>query len=171
MRYRTVLKVGVQAADECWKWTGKRSRDRYGIFRVNRRDFAAHRLAYELTTGRRAEVVMHTCDVRCCCNPRHLRGGTQRENIEDRQRKQRQAKGSKNGRAKLNETEALLIRSFAASGNFAQATLAREFEVDRTVVRDILAEKTWRNLPTPRELLNSHDLDEPEPSEVGMAGF
>ena len=60
---------------------------------------AAHKLAYifgeEHTFEepiKRNEVIMHKCrtrssdrdhDLRCCCNPRHLKRGTQLENIRD----------------------------------------------------------------------------------------
>ncbi len=60
---------------------------------------AAHKLAYifgeEHTFEapiRKDEVVMHKCrtrssdrkhDLRCCCNPRHLKRGTQAENLRD----------------------------------------------------------------------------------------
>lgn len=60
---------------------------------------AAHKLAYifgeEHTFEeplRKREVIMHKCrtrssdrdhDLRCCCNPRHLKRGTQKENIHD----------------------------------------------------------------------------------------
>lgn len=51
-----------------------------------------HRLAWELFNAEpipEGLVVMHTCDVPGCCNPNHLRIGTQQENITDREVKGR----------------------------------------------------------------------------------
>lgn len=45
----------------------------------------AHRAAWELannTTVPDGMYVLHSCDTRLCCNPRHLRPGTQAQNIK-----------------------------------------------------------------------------------------
>jgi hypothetical protein len=97
-------KVDIRERDECWPWTGARNQIDYGIFCFYKGEcedkvIAAHKLAYifgeqhaleqPITKG---EVVMHKCrtrssdrdhDLRYCCNPRHLKRGTQKENIWD----------------------------------------------------------------------------------------
>jgi len=42
----------------------------------------AHRLAYVLTYGEFDDAlhVMHNCDTKLCCNPKHLKLGTDLEN-------------------------------------------------------------------------------------------
>jgi hypothetical protein len=96
----------------CWPFKASRNQCDYGIFSYNtpkktnkygsgthRATIAAHKLAYifgeEHTFEdpiRKSEVIMHKCrtrssdrdhDLRCCCNPRHLKRGTQLENIHD----------------------------------------------------------------------------------------
>ena len=52
----------------------------------------AHRWSYNFFIGPipKGKVVMHLCDNRKCCNPRHLSIGTQKENLLDMRTKQRQ---------------------------------------------------------------------------------
>lgn len=74
----------------CWNWTGNLDKDGYGIF--NKRDngittrFPAHRVAYYICKGKIDDglVIRHMCDNKLCCNPNHLRVGTNKENQEDR---------------------------------------------------------------------------------------
>jgi hypothetical protein len=51
----------------------------------------AHRWAYTHFIGNipKGMVVMHTCDNRICCNPHHLKLGTQQDNLKDMNVKQR----------------------------------------------------------------------------------
>lgn len=91
-----------RADDECWDWQGKRNRG-YGrhSFQQNgiRKEYFTHRLAYCLSNGINIDelpsdkVVMHLCDRPSCNNAKHLKLGTQAENLADMYAK---------GRAKLN---------------------------------------------------------------------
>lgn len=84
---------------ECWPWTLHVAPNGYGLatYRFGRRKRdRAHRIAYLLTHGVLPKgfsagnpVIMHICDNRRCCNPAHLRLGTQRENILDARAKGR----------------------------------------------------------------------------------
>jgi hypothetical protein len=99
--WRCVDKSG--GPDACWPWTRARTKAGYGTTSYLGRSVYAHRLAYSLTfgglepgdfSGRR--VLLHRCDNPRCCNPAHLRLGTQAENIRDRFEKARyRAKTSK----------------------------------------------------------------------------
>lgn len=77
--------VAVGAPDECWPWTAATRRRGYGIFTVNRRNFVAHRLAFQVATGIDPGelLVCHTCDNPPCCNPAHLFLGTNSDNMRD----------------------------------------------------------------------------------------
>ena len=75
--------------DACHLWTGgtclNRRGVRYGKVRVGAAIFAAHRLAVKIA-GRRLrpdQQVLHACDEPLCCNPRHLRCGSQSANMRD----------------------------------------------------------------------------------------
>lgn len=81
----------------CWVWMGayvtNRGGKRYGKVSTRwtrgprkgqRRTAYAHRLALEYLGGRTLrgrQVVMHLCNNTLCCNPAHLMGGTQRQNV------------------------------------------------------------------------------------------
>lgn len=83
-------KVRVRRPSQCWPWRGGASDGGYGRFRVNGRLVLAHHVAWELAHGPLPEkpgyhgsVVRHSCDTPACCNWRHLRHGTQLDNVED----------------------------------------------------------------------------------------
>ena len=130
----------------CWPWKAKTDPDGYGIYRVDGQDYRAHRVAHFLTTGGDPDVVMHACDNPACCNPAHLKGGTQAENIADMVKKGRQAKGSRNGRSKLDESKVRQIKRRLRQDGAVQAQIARDFGVSSSVIRDIKRGKTWTHV-------------------------
>ena len=69
---------------ECWLWRAHK-RLGYGRFLVRGKLITAHRYSHELHHGPvpPGSVVMHSCDVRACVNPAHLRLGTQLANVWD----------------------------------------------------------------------------------------
>jgi predicted XRE-type DNA-binding protein len=139
----------TNAPSPCWPWTAKTDPDGYGIYRVDGQDHRAHRVAHFLVRGDHPEVVMHRCDNPTCCNPAHLKGGTQADNIADMVKKGRQAKGSRNGRSKLDENQVRRIKHRLQDREAVQAQIARDFGVSKSVVRDIKRGTTWTHVPWP----------------------
>lgn len=80
--------VNVGNIDECWLWTGTKLGRGYGSVRPegSKTPTGAHRVSWAMDNGRwpsSGEVVMHRCDNPLCVNPKHLRIGSQSENIRD----------------------------------------------------------------------------------------
>jgi len=62
------------STDQCWPWMGGRTGRGYGTFWDDGMARAAHKVAYELSTGEvpDGKYVHHTCDNVLCMNPAHL---------------------------------------------------------------------------------------------------
>lgn len=76
---------------ECWPWIGATDKDGYGRFRWQYKMFRAHSVAFRCSfpDEELTPCVLHTCDNPPCCNPNHLFGGTNRDNVNDRNSKGR----------------------------------------------------------------------------------
>lgn len=137
--------------DECWPWQGSfggvktRTGLGYGKLTVSGKQLDAHRVSWELHHGRAVPVgsqVMHTCDFPPCVNPKHLRLGSNDENVEDMVAKLRHTYGERNPQAKLTENDVLVIRSSPATAS----ELAQQFGVTRGTINGVLAGRSWRHV-------------------------
>lgn len=84
-------KVEIGSTQECWEWFASLDSSGYGQIGAEGKLRLAHRLAWFLTFGPipSGVCVLHTCDNPKCCNPYHLRLGTQNDNIQDMMQKGR----------------------------------------------------------------------------------
>lgn len=139
--------------DECWPWTGTCTSSGYGSLTVGsrtdgtRRTVSAH-VAALIASGVKVEVgqrVRHTCDNPPCCNPAHLRNGTQADNLADMRAKGRSARGTRNRSAKLTEDAVRAMRCRAATGESLTA-LAAEYSVAWPTVQDAVLGRTWAHV-------------------------
>lgn len=69
----------------CWLWEGSKYSNGYGWIKVFGRVVSAHRFSHELHNGpiEEGEHILHSCDVKHCVNPDHLRAGTHQENMSE----------------------------------------------------------------------------------------
>lgn len=132
----------VDKSSECWVWTAGRQHFGHGKFRPNGSapHVLAHRFSYELAYGPIPDglFVLHKCDNPPCVRPDHLFLGTQDDNMKDKVRKGRQAKGPENGRSKLTWEQAAEIRRrfpFRKKGEIV--AWSREFGVNEKSVLQI----------------------------------
>lgn len=129
---RFVCKVKQGTESECWPWQAARFPTGYGQFNAGRDAYGtqdtryAHRIAFQLATGIDpvGKVVMHACDNPPCCNPAHLRLGTQADNLQDASRKGRLPK-TRLGNRRLSDDDVAAIRASTLSG----PALGRQFNV------------------------------------------
>lgn len=77
-------KVDVRGPDECWPWLGANVQG-YGQIGVQQKTVLATHVSLELDGRPRppGAYALHSCDTPSCCNPGHLRWGTQAENVAD----------------------------------------------------------------------------------------
>lgn len=107
----------------------------------------AHRLAWALHNGRdpKGFVVRHSCDVPNCVNPAHLELGTSADNANDRKLRNRGHRpvGQLNGRSKLSQEDAWLIREMLTDG-VKRRDVAESFLVHVSCISKIASGVTWK---------------------------
>lgn len=160
----------------CWLWTGCLGAGGYGAF-IMGRDQYAHRASWIFANGAIPDnlCVLHKCDTPACVNPAHLFLGTTKDNIEDRQRKGRQASGDRttyrlypelrlfgdlNGsrthpesrprgeqhwKASITEDDVLQIRAEHAAGK-STPQIGKERGISRTHIRRIVLGISWAHV-------------------------
>ena len=130
----------------CWECTSHCTND-VGYVKVHNKgkQESGHRYMYRKYYGDipQGKVVRHKCDNRWCVNPNHLSIGTHADNVKDRVKRNRSAIGVNNGRSKLKELEVLEIFK---DNTTPKMQLARKFNIDPKVVRDIKQRKTWKHI-------------------------
>lgn len=172
--------VEPENGDACRCWTGFRHDKGYGIFGIGPRLMLTHRFAYGAAVAPIPSglQVLHRCDNPPCCNPEHLFLGTNADNMADKMRKSRQAKGDRSGarmhpekvprgdahpfrrrpeivprgeahpHARLTESQVIEIRASAANGE-TRRSLAERFGVARPTISGVLTRTTWAHVAAP----------------------
>lgn len=135
--------VDIRSAEECWPWKRARSNG-YGRFSVGGRRgrlAIASRVAYEIHNGSLALglEVLHSCDNPPCCNPAHLKAGTQSQNLAEMVQRGRSPK------QKLTARQIRAIRS-ARTGGARVIDLAAKYGVTPSNVSQITTGRTWKHL-------------------------
>ena len=131
----------------CWIWAKYIDKDGYGEFSHKGINKRAHRWSYELYKGMIPHnmQVCHKCDIPYCVNPDHLFLGNLRDNMLDRDNKNRQAKGSRVKNSKLNEAQVLSIRKQLDLGATLQS-LADLYNVKILTISRIKRRITWKHV-------------------------
>lgn len=143
-------KVEKAGPNECWRWTGSMlNGTEYGVLLVgpktDKHVVRAHRVAYELENGPigAGVIIRHLCSNAWCVNPRHLRAGTQADNIRDKVVAGRQARGSRHGRSKLTEDD---VREILRRPHARITDLAETYGVHRRLISLIRAGSIWKHV-------------------------
>ncbi len=135
------------ADGDCWRCTshalntsGYPAMYRSGVLRTISRWILIRRIGKI-----QSEIVSrHTCDNRWCIKPSHIIHGSNKDNAFDRNSRNRQAKGTRHGLAKLNPEKVRQIRKLHPALNLRE--IAEVFGVNRTIIRCIITGKTWSHV-------------------------
>ena len=101
---RLAARIRRGSPDECWPWRGATNTWGYGVIRRGARRVLTHRAALELAEGHAPAdktLALHSCHNPPCCNPSHLRWGSNQDNRNDRATRDME-------RARLNDPDARL---------------------------------------------------------------
>jgi len=154
----------VNKSDGCWLWVMGKNKQGYGKINVAGKDALAHRVSYLITKGEipHGMFVCHTCDNPTCVNPDHLFLGTPADNMADKVKKGRQARGDElrkaqqkgaqtfrrgveTGHAKVNESQVVEIRELSASG-LKYPQIAIRYGISINGVFHIVKRHTWKHV-------------------------
>lgn len=140
----------VRITPTCWIWTGtfytQSGKRTYGQVILEGRRMGAHRASYLLHVGPVPDGldVLHSCDVKACVNPAHLRPGTHGENIREAFAKlpDDHFSGERNGHARLTWDQVHAIRAERKAGA-SQTELGRKYGVHQVQISQIVRGKRW----------------------------
>lgn len=102
-RYMSVMeRIHRQSSprpEGCRIWNGKKNMHGYGVVKIARKEYRAHRVVYYALhpSADPTLVIRHKCDNPACVNPYHLEAGTVRENVIDMVSRGRHRGGAKPG--------------------------------------------------------------------------
>lgn len=151
-------KVDVRGDDECWLWKAYKNKAGYGKIQLNKsKNDYAHRVSYKLANGKIEDglSVLHSCDNPSCVNPKHLRTGTQKDNVGDSVSRKRHVGfflyGEKAPNVKLNEKQVQKIKILKDC--FLSGTVGVMFGVSRQNINDIWSNRTWKHITSNKQAL------------------
>jgi hypothetical protein len=133
----------------CWDWKGAYTSGGYGQITAfhPKKQIRHHHASWIIHKGeiKPGLFVLHKCDNRRCSNPDHLYLGTHSENMRDMTEKKRQARGSRQGQAKLNELKVKEIKVKIKNG-LSDLEIAKENSVTHTAIYLIRIGKNWKHI-------------------------
>jgi hypothetical protein len=148
-------KVNVSGQNKgCWYWESSRHTFGYGYFRINKKTYLAHKLALIFWNNGNEEEglqVLHSCDNPACCNPKHLRWGTPKDNIYDAiergsHKKPPVYRGESHPKAKLTWENVDTIRKMR-SENVPVKKIAEQYLVAPKTIYSVISFRNWGKDP------------------------
>lgn len=131
-------------ASGCWEWVKAKSQWGYGTTGNGKwyKKYSKqkiHQLSYIAFNGvyDKKLFVLHKCHNPKCCNPLHLRTGTNADNVQDRVSSKRYNRSN----SKLTKEEVAIIKTLL--GKIRQRDLAAMFGVKQQAISSINTGKNW----------------------------
>ncbi len=145
-------KEALETLSPCQEYTGELDAYGYGVVHVmvsskNWVYVKAHRLSYALHNGEDpgGKIVRHKCDNPPCVNPEHLLLGTNKDNVADRDKRNRTSKGTSRPLSKLTDDKVRWLRSQREAG-VGLKVIASELGVNHSTVSLASSRKTWKHV-------------------------
>lgn len=138
--------------DECVCWTKGLTAGGYAACQKDGRRQYLHAVACEMANGPRPVVpgvrieTAHSCGVRSCINPRHLRWATAAENSADKIQHGTTNRGERSASSRLTEHDVRAIRAARKAGRPLK-TIAAQYGVAISTVANITYRTKWAWLP------------------------
>jgi hypothetical protein len=141
--------VLLSATDECIEWPYALTHNGYPqmMRRDNQRTVRVTIFVCEQVHGPRPAGrvdAAHSCGIRRCVNPRHLRWATRRENEADKLLHGTLRTGVRAPQAKLTQSQVDDARRRFAAGTVTQGQLAIEFKMNQAAISRMIRGMTYR---------------------------
>jgi len=132
---RFLSKIDKKGPNDCWLWTASINTSGYGHVRIDHTTKLAHILAWELVNGSVTEgkLILHKCDNKKCCNPKHLYEGTHSDNMRDRCERYKGNVGGGSRKNMFSISELNAIKLLVEKG-FTQRSIANTFGVSQSYI-------------------------------------
>lgn len=144
-------RIAPKNENGCMLWRGSKNHCGYGLVAILPKwSIKAHRFIWELhnkATIPKGMVIMHTCDVKACVNPEHLKLGTIADNNLDKIQKggHGSAKGEAHKDAKLTIQKVKEIRLKSKQG-ISMRVLSKEYGVACSNIYNVVSNKSWKHV-------------------------
>jgi hypothetical protein len=145
--YRFARSIEPDPNSGCHLWTGSAELLGYGRIWDGEMMWYAHRFAWVQRHGPIPDglFVCHRCDTPACVNVDHLFLGTAMDNIQDRTKKGRSARGSGNTKAKLTEADVIEIKR-GSLRDVPVRDIAAMFGVRKWTIQKIINGQRWAHV-------------------------
>lgn len=143
----------------CWYWRKSNNNFGYGYFRINKKTYLAHKIALIFWNNGKEEPglqALHSCDNPACCNPKHLRWGTPKDNIYDaiergHHKKPPIFRGEAHPQSKLKWKDVDEIRKMRSEG-VPVSKMAEKYKVAPNTIYRIISFENWGKDPRKEKL-------------------
>lgn len=137
-------KIDIKGPNDCWEWKNG-THNGYGVYWHNGRNVRANRFALELTAGPspfEGAMSLHSCDNPTCCNPGHLRWGTNQENKDDFILRKGRPQGERSPTATLTNEQVDRIYQSRLDGKTI-GEISEELGAPYTTVENVYIGRSW----------------------------
>lgn len=147
IRVRKLILLSDSVYSKCRRALNFKTRKKDGYIIIERqgKNVYFHRWLYEQKYGKVGfgVVIRHICNHPWCLNIKHLKAGTQKDNIQDQIKIGTFVKGEKNGLAKLTD---LQVKKLRKEINLTFAELAKKYGISSSVAWQVYNKITWKHV-------------------------